>query len=444
MRRSLQALRAVTIGVLSVSMAACTRGCSGATEQAFCDAVDKNDAAAARAIFDAGAIKMLARDLTGGCQPGASLLHHAAPHLTEFTAMAVTFAQREGIANTCWTGSRGGSPGGCAIQFAAQNANAAVMRALVDAGVDVTNQTARSALADAANQGSLEIVKMLVEKGGDPDVAIGAAVSRRATAIVEYLESKGAKEDVAPLLLAARRGDLATVEAAISGRADLEVTDGAGRTPLIRAAFYGHAPIVARLAKAGAKLDAMTTEDTHSALMLAASEGHGDVIKALAGAKADMNLRASAEALTPLLAAILNNKLESVRALLAAGADPNAWTESETTPIHLAVVRGNLAMVKALLAAGARVNDRHGAAWQPPILGLLQICGYAPEGEGDRENDYYRVTLMKALVKAGADGKAKNARGQTPVEVVSALLAGTQEPFYRACYQAKLDYLQTL
>ena len=86
--------------------------------------------------------------------------------------MAVTFAQREGIANTCWTGGKGGSPGGCAIQFAAQNANATVMRALLDAGVDVTDQTARNALADAANQGSLEIVKMLVEKGGDPHAAI--------------------------------------------------------------------------------------------------------------------------------------------------------------------------------------------------------------------------------------------------------------------------------
>ena len=190
----------------------------------------------------------------------------------------------------------------------------------------------------------------------------------------------------------------------------------------------------------------MTDEDQHSALLLAASEGHVDVIKALAAAKADMNFRPAAgghgEVWTPLMAAIVNDKVASVQALLAAGADPNTWTESETTAIRRAAVQGNLAMTKALLAAGARVNDRRSAQWRPPILAVLGICGHAPEGEG--ENDYYRVTLMKTLVKAGADGKAKDDAGKTPIEIVSALLAGTQEPFYVACYKAKLDFLKTL
>ena len=56
------------------SLAACTRGCAGETELAFCDAVDRNDAAAAKAIFDAGQINMMARDGSGRCQPGFELL----------------------------------------------------------------------------------------------------------------------------------------------------------------------------------------------------------------------------------------------------------------------------------------------------------------------------------------------------------------------------------
>jgi ankyrin repeat protein len=409
---------------------------------AFCDAVNRNDAAAAKAIFEGGQIDMLARDASARCQPGLELFQAARPQSAEFTAMAVTFAKREGIANTCWTGSRGSGGSGCAIEVAAQNANAAVMRALVDAGVDVTNQKARSALGDAATQGSLEIVRMLVEKGADPSAAINVAVARRQPAIVEYLESKGATEDVDPLLVAARRGDLPAVDAAIARHANLEAADSDGRTPLIRAALYGHAAVVTRLVKAGARADAVTTEDKHSALLIAANEGHVAVIQALAAAKADMNIRAGADAPTPLLGAVVNGKVESVRALLAAGADPNVWTESDTTAIRRAAVQGNLAMVKALLAAGARVNEAHGAGWQPPILGLLGICGHAPEGDG--ENDYYRVTLMKALVAAGADGKAKDAQGQTPIEIVSKLLAGAEGDFYKACYQAKLDYLKTL
>ncbi len=442
MRACQTAARGLTSGALCVVLSACTGGSAGDTELAFCDAVSRNDAAAAKVIFDAGQINLLARDASARCQPGLELFQAARPQATVFTEMAVAFAKREGIANTCWTGSKGSGGAGCAIEVVAQNANAAVMRALVDAGVDVTNRKARGALSDAANQGSLEIVQMLVEKGANPGSAINAAVSRRATAIVEYLESKGAVEDATPLLVAARRGDLKTVDAAIAARVDLEATDGLGRTPLIRAALYGHAPIVVRLAKAGAKLDAMTPDDKHSALLVAANEGHIAVIQALAEAKADMNIRAGADAPTPLLAAVANGKVESVRALLAGGADPNVWTENDTTAIRLAAVGGNLALVQALLAAGARVNDRHGAGWQPPILGVLEICGNAPEGNG--ENDYYRVTLMKALVKAGADGTAKNAAGETPVQVVSRRLAEADQPFYRACFQAKLDYLKTL
>ncbi len=432
--------RAAAVAVLTTSLAACAQGCVGETERAFCDALNRNDAAAARAIFDAGQINMLARDSSARCQPGRELFEHARPESKEFTAMAVVLAGREGIANTCWVGGKASGGGGCTIQLTAMNANATVMRALVAAGVDVKNQKARGALSDAAIQGSLETVTILVEAGTDPGAAITAAVSYRQQAIVEYLESKGAREDVDPLLVAARRGDATAVDAAIAARANLEVTDGAGRTPLMRAALYGYAAVVARLAKAGAKVDAATPEDHHTALHIAANENNVDVIEALAAAKANMNARADAGSPTPLLVAVENGAEEAVRALLAAGADANAFTDN--TAVNRAIERGNLAMVKALVAAGARVNEPHGSSWQAPILPLLGICGRAPEGDG--ENDYYRVTLMKAVVAAGADGKARDAKGQTPIETVSKLLAGAEGDFYKACYQAKLDYLKTL
>lgn len=430
---------------LTALLAGTGLGCSaGTTEMAFCEAVNRNDAAAAKAIFDAGQIDMMARDFSGKCQPGALLLHAARPQAPVFTAMAVTFAKREGVANTCWTGGKGNSIGGCAIGFAAANTNVPLMQALVDAGVDVRNNPAHSALNDAGGLGSLEIVRMLVEKGGNPTWALGSAIDARHTAIVEYLESKGAKEELAPLLVAARRGDLAAVNGAIAGRIDLEVTDGRGRTPLMRAALYGHAPIVARLAKAGANLEAVTTEEKETAVLIAAREGHAAVIQALAAAGANVNARATYPEATPLLTAIVNGRLEVVRALLAAGADPNAWTDSDTTPVRAAAVRGNLAMVKALLAAGARVNEAHGVGWQPLILAPLEICAYAPEGESDKENDYDRVALLKTLVKAGADSKAKNTAGESPVDIVRRRLADAENEFYRACFQAKLDYLSTL
>ena len=114
---------------------------------------------------------------------------------------------------------------------------------------------------------------------------------------------------------------------------------------------------------------------------------------------------------------------------------------SETTAIRRAALYGHLAMTKALLAAGARVNEAHGTGWQPPLHAVVGLCGPLPVN--DPENDYYRVTVMKALLAAGADRTAKNAEGKTPLEVVTELLAGTQQPFYVACYQAKIDVLKT-
>ena len=98
-------------------------------------------------------------------------------------------------------------------------------------------------------------------------------------------------------------------------------------------------------------------------------------------------------------------------------------------------------MTKALLAAGARVNEAHGTGWEPPLHAVVGLCGPLPGN--DPGNDYYRVAVMKALLAAGADRTAKNAEGKTPLEVVAELLAGTQQPFYVACYQAKIDALKT-
>jgi ankyrin repeat protein len=444
--------RALAVLVLSTSLAACSRGCAGETELAFCDAVDRNDAAAAKAIFDAGQINMMSRDSSGRCQPGYELLQAAKPlpQFQTFTDMAVAFAKREGVANASWSGgssnSRAGraSTGGgsiYAIEVVAQNANPAVMQALVDAGVTTSGRIADNAVMAAANQGSLEIVRMLVEKGADPSAGLPVAVAMRYPDVVEYLESKGAREEVPPLLMAARRGDLKALEASIAAKVDLNAVDDWGRTALYRAAHYGQVEVVKRLAKAGANLEVMTPEDFWTALHVAASGNDAAVIQALVAAKANIEARKDAAYQTPLFVALMNQAPDAVKALLAAGADPNAWTDSDTTAVRRAALYGHLAMTQALIAAGARVNEARGTGWEPPLHAVVGLCGPLPPG--DPQNDYYRVTVMKALIAAGADRSAKNAAGKTPLEVATELLAGAQQPFYRECYQAKIDLLRT-
>ena len=439
------------VTVLTATLAACSRGCAGETELAFCDAVDRNDAAAAKAIFDAGQINMMARDGSGDCQPGFELLQAAKsqPQFQAFTEMAVAFARREGVASASWSGGgsnsgpgRASSSGGStyAIEVAAQNANPAVMRALIDAGATVSGRIGGNAVMGAANQGSLDIVRMLVDKGADPSAGMGVAVASRYPEIVEYLESKGAREDVPPLLIAARRGDLKALEASIAARVDLNAVDGWGRTALYRAALYGQVGAVKRLITAGADREVMTPEDFWTALHVAANGNDAAVIQALVAGKANIEARKDANYKTPLLVALMNQAPDAVKALLAAGADPNVWTDGDTTAVRRAALYGHLAMTEALIAAGARVNEAHGSGWEPPLHAVAGLCGPLPANDPD--NDYYRVTVMKALIAAGADRSAKNAEDKTPLEVVTGLLAGTQEPFYRACYQAKIDALK--
>jgi hypothetical protein len=345
MRPSPRVVRLVMLAVLLGALSGC-RGCAGKDEMAFCDAVDRRDMGTAQALFDSGRLNMLARNSSASCQPFAKVFGGARPQSAELTAMAVALTKREGMANTCWTGQSGSSGRGssgagqvCPIQAAARNANPVVMRALVDAGVTLTDHVAQNALIDVVASGSVEVMQILIDAGADRNYALMSAIANRGPGLIAYLEGKGAREDADPLLVAARRGDLAAIDAAIARRADLEMQDNQGRTPLMRAALFGQAKAVTRLAKAGAKLD--STVEGHTAL-----------------------------------------------------------------------------------------------------FATLGMC----DGPGDGDN--YGVTMIQALVAAGVDPARKNAEGQTPIEVVTKLLADValyqQSEGRRACLQAKLDYLKPL
>ena len=61
-----------------------------------------------------------------------------------------------------------------------------------------------------------------------------------------------------PLMWAAARGQVSSLEALLEAGAKVDVTatDGGGHTALMYAARNGHAPVVTRLLAAGAKVDA--------------------------------------------------------------------------------------------------------------------------------------------------------------------------------------------
>ena len=310
MRPPIRFARLVTLAVFIGALSAC-RGCAGKEEMAFCDAVERRDMAAAQALFDSGRLNMLAANTSRSCQPIAMVFEGARPQSPELTAMAVALIKR-GMANTCWTtttGSSGPSGSGagqvCPVMAAARNANPVVMKALVEAGVPLTDHVAHRAVGDVVASGSVQVMQILIDAGAERDYALMSAIGYRSPALIAYLESKGAREDADPLLVAARQGDLAAIDAAISRRADLEMQDKTGRTPLFRAAVFGQAAAVARLAKAGAKLDSTLESHTPMFATLGMCDGPRD---------GD------------------NHGIKMVQALVAAGVDPKAKNGASQTP----------------------------------------------------------------------------------------------------------------
>lgn len=443
-----QRVRTAVLVLLVGLTASC--GGAGKNELALCDAVQAGDAATARALLAADGFDLFARNARGDCQPLKVVFDAAEPGKPEFTAMAVQLLRTPGVSKATWlipNSSRGGqSATGSPLSAAVANRNVALVQAIIAAGVDIRDTQGRSALTDAVLRGPAELVYALIEGGGDPGWILGTAIGARQHDLIAYAESKGAREDAPALLVAARKGDLAALDGAIAQRADLEVEDGQGLTPIMRAAVFGHPEAVARLARAGANVNHMTDGNDYdegmTALHLAAGLGNVAAIKALIAAKANIEARQNEAWPTPLLWAVGQGSSVGVHELVVAGANGHVFKSGDKPALAYAVEQGRLPMVRDLLKAGARPNERIGDGWSPPLHVALGHCGTLADGTGN-DSDFH-VDLLRALVDAGADRSARDAGGLTPAEAAAKRLAEATHPYYQRCFQAKVDYLQSL
>ena len=187
------------------------------------------------------------------------------------------------------------------------------------------------------------------------------------------------------LLKSAHSGDLVELKLLIAAGADLEATDGRGRTAVHIAAHASHEDITAALAEAGADMNSLesdaydavtiaavandipmlqaalkagnkatniTSRYVGTALIAAAHLGHHEVVKILieAGAPLDhvnnLNWTAMIEAV--VLGDGGANHQQTLQHLIEAGADTTVTDASGRTPLMLAQERGHTKMVKML------------------------------------------------------------------------------------------------
>ncbi|HZE97958.1 MAG TPA: ankyrin repeat domain-containing protein [Planctomycetota bacterium] len=104
---------------------------------------------------------------------------------------------------------------------------------------------------------------------------------------------------------------------------------------------------------------------------------------------------------------------ETIRGLLDAGANPDALDKSGVAPLHRAVRGRCTPAVEALLDRGAHARLRNKSGSTPLHL-AVQTTGAS--GSGSPEAAAEQKTILRLLLKHGADPKEKDAAGKTAVE----------------------------
>jgi serine/threonine-protein phosphatase 6 regulatory ankyrin repeat subunit B len=197
-------------------------------------------------------------------------------------------------------------------------------------------------------------------------------------------------------MAAAFGGHVATVDALIALKADVNAAESSGRTALMATALGGNAAIAERLVGAGADVNA-EDQGGLTALAYAAANGHlplvqvlqkaglkkgietavafairgcyTDIVRALAaqGAPVDVTLQGS----PAVVLAAGGNCTATLEFLLERGADVNARADDGTTPLIAAAQRGLVGVGEMLLARGADMELRNKAEQNAWLLAAM-------------------------------------------------------------------------
>jgi ankyrin repeat protein len=225
-------------------------------------------------------------------------------------------------------------PGTTDLITAVRTNDLSKIKALIDGGANVNEQDragSRTALHWAAKNGNREALAALVDAKADPNIKdrqgrtpLWGAVEN-SPEVTKYLIEKGA---------------------------DVNARDTVNATPLLWAAGFGRPETVSLLLENKADVKAVD-DNGWTALIWAAGIGQPQTVDLLVKAGADLKAADRQTGDTPLLRAARTGKPESVKVLLAAGADIAARNNLQQTALHCAAQSGSAEKVALLLAAKA-------------------------------------------------------------------------------------------
>ncbi|XP_071111355.1 serine/threonine-protein phosphatase 6 regulatory ankyrin repeat subunit C-like [Haliotis cracherodii] len=229
----------------------------------------------------------------------------------------------------------------------------------------------------AAEKGHIEIVKLLVDKGGDMSL-----VGKRHENILH---------------LACLCGQIEVVKYVLSQ--DIVDINSRGRkrkTPVMLAARNGHKEVVELLVKKGANLSLAYNAAGSNVLHLACFNGHVDVVKYLLSQNAvDVNSRGWKQR-TPVMRAAHSGNKEVVELLVNKGADLSLLNKKGSNILHLVCQWGELEVVKYILLQNTVEINSRGYKKRTPMMWAAV--------KGHKE-------VVELLVNKGADASLVDKRG---------------------------------
>ena len=227
--------------------------------------------------------------------------------------------------------------------------------------LDISEKEVDTPLCLACDEGHIEVVALLLEKG--------AKVNAKD------------EDNNTPLHLACHKGHAGVVELLLINGANVNAKDSDKCTPLHRACLNDHKDLVTKLLDKGANVNAKD-EDKFTPLHLACQEGHAGVVAVLLDHEADVHAKDSTDGETPLHKACLS---EVAILLLDKGANVNAKNEDGDTSLHLACWSGRFDMVSVFLEKGADVNAKGKDDWNPLVV--TQFCLFAWRKKNEEVED---------------------------------------------------------
>lgn len=201
----------------------------------------------------------------------------------------------------------------------------------------------------------------------------------------------------------ARFGNYTCVKKLILMKADVNITDDKGWTPLIYS-VYSNTEMMKLLLESGAKIE-KTSLDGGNSLILAAELGKLENLKFLLDNKANVN-HVTKNKGTPLMHAAIRGRTDIVNELLAKGGNPNIVDFKSISPLMHAASNGHLECVKLLIEYGADVN-------------LKDYKGYSAimAPSDSRNPSKVHLEIIDVLIKSGAKVNEKNDYGMSALAI---------------------------